>query len=434
MTIERSAGSCPNPMLSESSGMRIRSAGLRAAGAAVLMTLTAAAALAFITAVQAQQQKKPTPPAARAAPAPPAVVRQPSPPPQRIVTRPPSPPPQQRIVTRPPSPPPQQRIVTRPPSPQQRIVTRPPPPQQRIVTRPPPPQQRIVTRPPPPQQRIAIPNRPLTPTQPPQRPQRTVIPNGPVGTPRPGQNAIPQGPRGREPAQAAGLSPTGLKFGPRGPVATPARLPQGPNALRQARFPAVTVNNRLFPIVRSERFIHMGGRNRFFVPLAALGAVLVGGSYWNPDGYVSVPAPFCTGFTPDGCQLHWREVDFVDGGGEPQCVQYCQLAGPPPAQIATLPPPPPLPAQGTCRLTIFSDANFAGTSAPTGDNQPNLSESGWQDEISSIQVQAGIWDFFTDDDYGGNTMRLTAGAYPMLTPDWDKKINSFMCVAPGPGA
>ena len=262
-----------------------------------------------------------------------------------------------------------------------------------------------------------------------------MIPNGPVGTPRPGQNAIPQGPRGPGPAPAqAGLSPTGLKFGPRGPVATPARLPQGPNALRQPRFPAVTVNNRLFPIIRSERFIHMGGRNRFFVPLATLGAVLVGGSYWNPDGYVSVPAPFCTGFTPDGCQLHWREVEFVDGGGEPQCVQYCPLAGPPPAQLAALPPPPPLPAQGTCQLTIFSDANFAGTSAPTGDNQPNLSESGWQNEISSIQVQAGAWDFFTGDDYGGNTMRLTTGAYPMLTPDWDKKINSFMCVAPGPGA
>jgi hypothetical protein len=85
-------------------------------------------------------------------------------------------------------------------------------------------------------------------------------------------------------------------------------------------------------------------------------------------------------------------------------------------------------------MTIFSNPNFAGTSAPTGDNQANLSESGWQDEISSIQVQSGTWDFFTGDDYGGNTMRLGAGAYPTLTPDWNKKINSFMCVAPGPGA
>jgi len=64
----------------------------------------------------------------------------------------------------------------------------------------------------------------------------------------------------------------------------------------------------------------------------------------------------------------------------------------------------------------------------------HLSESGWQNEISSIQVQSGTWDFFTADNYGGNTMRLTAGTYPTLTPDWDKKINSFMCVEPGPGA
>jgi hypothetical protein len=49
-------------------------------------------------------------------------------------------------------------------------------------------------------------------------------------------------------------------------------------------------------------------------------------------------------------------------------------------------------------------------------------------------VQSGTWDFFTGDDYSGNTMRLSAGTYPTLTPDWDKKINSFMCVAPSPGA
>jgi hypothetical protein len=48
----------------------------------------------------------------------------------------------------------------------------------------------------------------------------------------------------------------------------------------------VTVNNRYFPILRGQKFMHMGGRDRFFVTLGALGAVLIGGSYWNPDGYV----------------------------------------------------------------------------------------------------------------------------------------------------
>jgi len=38
-------------------------------------------------------------------------------------------------------------------------------------------------------------------------------------------------------------------------------------------------------------------------------------------------------------------VDFVYGGGEPQCVQYCPVVGPPPAQIATLPPLSPCPPE-----------------------------------------------------------------------------------------
>jgi len=296
-----------------------------------------------------------------------------------------------------------------------------------------------VTRPTPPQ-RTAIPNRPVkqpqtatTRVRPITPPQRAVIPNGPIVTPRIGQRTIPPGPHG---GTQVGHSPTGLKFGPHGPIVTSAHLRQGPNALRPVRpkFPVVTVNNRYFPILRGQKLMHMGGRNRFFVPLGALGAVLIGGSYWNPDGYVSIAGPSCTGFTPDGCRLQWRVVDFVDGGGEPQCVQYCPIARPPPAQIATLPPPSPLSPQGACELTIFADRNFAGTSAPTGDNQQNLADSGWQSAISSIRVQAGTWDFFIDNNYGGNTMRLAAGTYPTLTPDWDKKIGSFMCVAPGPGA
>jgi hypothetical protein len=200
-------------------------------------------------------------------------------------------------------------------------------------------------------------------------------------------------------------------------------------------FPAVSVNNRYFPLDRGDRYVFTGGRRRQFIGFGLLGAALFGGSYWMADGYVSTPAPYCGGQTPDGCELYWRNVDFVDGGGEPQCVQYCPLPGPPPQQFATLPPPPPPPpppAQGACQLTIFSDPNFGGASAPDGDDQPSLTESGWQNTISSIQVQSGTWDFFTGDDFAGNTMRLAAGTYPMLTPDWDKQINSFMCVAPGP--
>jgi hypothetical protein len=424
MTIERSADSRPNTIF-ESRELRVRSAGISAASATALVALAAAAALAFITVAQAQQQKKPAPPAARAAPAPHAVVRPPAPPPQHNVARLPSPPPQ-RTVTR--SMPPQRTAIPNRPVTQPQTTHIPPitPPERTAI-----PNGAIGT---PRSGQRTIPPSPRGPTQVGQSPTGLKFgPHGPIGTPQSGGRTIAQGPHG--PTQAA-LSPTGLRFGPHGPIATSAHLRQGRNALRRVKpnFPVVTVNNNYFPIVRGEKFMHMDGHNRFFVPLGALGAVLIGGSYWNPDGYVSIAGPSCTGFTSDGCRLHWRMVDFADGGAEPQCVQYCRVAGPPPARIATLLPPPPLPPQGTCQMTIFSNLNFAGTSAPTGDNQANLSESGWQDEISSIQVQSGTWDFFTGDDYGGNTMRLSAGTYPTLTPDWDKKINSFMCVAPGPGA
>jgi hypothetical protein len=183
--------------------------------------------------------------------------------------------------------------------------------------------------------------------------------------------------------------------------------------------------------------MHFGGIRRAFIPIGLLGAAFFGGAYWYPDAFVEIGAPYCSGQTPDGCQLYWRDVDFEDGGAAPQCVQYCPQAGPPPAQFATLPPPPPPPAPpdaGSCQLTIFADPNFGGLSAPTGDSQASLADSGWQNAVSSITIQAGTWDFFAGDEFTGETMRLGAGAYSTLPAGWDKKINSFMCVEPAAGA
>jgi len=39
-----------------------------------------------------------------------------------------------------------------------------------------------------------------------------------------------------------------------------------------------------------------------------------------------------------------------------------------------------------------------------------------------IQVQAGTWDFFSEENFGGESMRLSAGPYPMLAPEWSKRI------------
>jgi hypothetical protein len=218
------------------------------------------------------------------------------------------------------------------------------------------------------------------------------------------------------------------------PVVRPLLKPP-PGGFPQTRpvFPVVQRNDRFWPLHKDRKSLWFHGQRRVFVPVALLGVILIGDSYWYPDGYVSMEGPACTGSTAEGCQLEWRMVDFEDGGGEPQCVQYCPQAGPPPQQVAALPPPPPPLAQGgACQTTIYSEQNFGGNSAPTGDSQPILSSTGWRNEIASIVVAAGTWDFFADENFGGESLRLGPGTYPHLAPEWARHIGSFMCVEPGP--
>jgi hypothetical protein len=248
---------------------------------------------------------------------------------------------------------------------------------------------------------------------------------------RPNNTNLRPNPSNLTPGPAGGrlTAQTLLKAGP-GKIN--ASLKPGHGPIKPA-FPVVTMHNKFWPILKGPKFMWFAGHRHFFVPLGVLGVVLIGDSYWYPDGYVSIAGPLCTGFTPDGCQLEWRMVDFEDGGSAAQCVQYCPQAGPPPARVVSLPPPPVLAQSGSCQLTIYADPNFGGLSAPTADNQPMLSETGWKDEIASIQVQAGTWDFFTAENFGGESIRMSAGSYPTLAPEWNKRIESFMCVEPGAG-
>jgi hypothetical protein len=267
------------------------------------------------------------------------------------------------------------------------------------------------------------PNRPVTPNV-----QHFNRPNFEHANP----NLPKVNPNIAKPARFGGFQGGGLNRGPGRQLASPALI-RGPGF--KPAFPAVSMHDRFWPILRDRKFMWIGGARHFFVPVGLLGVAIIGGSYWYPDGYVSIAGPACTGFTPDGCQLEWRNVDFEDGGGEPQCVQYCPQAGPSPASAAPLPPPPALMQSGTCQATIFADQNFGGLSAPTSENQPALAQTGWQNEISSIQIQSGTWDFFSGDNFSGESLRLTSGQYPQLAPEWTKRIGSFMCVAPGaPGS
>ncbi len=183
------------------------------------------------------------------------------------------------------------------------------------------------------------------------------------------------------------------------------------------------------------------GPNRFwrnnrwvtFVGIGTLAAITFNSAFYDPDGYVAIARPYCSGVTVNGCRLNWQSVALDDGSEDVQCVQYCpRRVGStiPIAPVAAVAVAAPAQARGSCETVIYSEPNLKGESAPTDEDQPKLSEVGWQGEISSIEVKSGTWDFYPGEDYAGAAMRLAPGSYNQLAPEWTKKIGSFQCVNP----
>ena len=116
-----------------------------------------------------------------------------------------------------------------------------------------------------------------------------------------------------------GVSPAKFQLGPGkvGPVAKPAN------------FQFVKLGNKVAPVWKGgPKKIWWGGGWKTFVPFAALGAVVIGGAYYYPDAYLTAARPYCSGVTPEGCRLNWQRIDFEDGGGEWQCVQFVRGRAP----------------------------------------------------------------------------------------------------------
>ena len=147
-------------------------------------------------------------------------------------------------------------------------------------------------------------------------------------------------------------------------------------------------NNQISPIYRHQRHYWRRGAWRTFIPLSALGVALIGGTYLYADGYIPVGRQYCEGITLDGCHLNWRLVEFVDGGEDWQCVQYCPRPGvlPPPRTVTLVAPPPP--PEGKCELSIYSEPNFGSVPVTTSQDQAQLSEF-WLARSDRLNSSAG---------------------------------------------
>jgi len=81
-------------------------------------------------------------------------------------------------------------------------------------------------------------------------------------------------------------------------------------------------------------------------------------------------------------------------------------------------------------VEIFVDSQFSGTSSGNlNQDYPSVGEF-WNDQISSIKVYTGTWEFFEHTNFQGRSFRLTPGEYPWVTYEWNDLISSFKRVDP----
>lgn len=82
-----------------------------------------------------------------------------------------------------------------------------------------------------------------------------------------------------------------------------------------------------------------------------------------------------------------------------------------------------------CEVIVYWDSNYSGEAWRTTSDFLDI-PSRWNDQISSIVVISGMWDFFWDRGYRGEVITLPPGAYPGLGPRWNDQISSFRCARP----
>lgn len=76
-------------------------------------------------------------------------------------------------------------------------------------------------------------------------------------------------------------------------------------------------------------------------------------------------------------------------------------------------------------VEIFVDSNFSGTASGVLDQDYSYVGDFWNDQISSIKIHSGTWEFFEHANFQGRSFRLTPGEYAWIKTEWNDLISSF---------
>lgn len=76
------------------------------------------------------------------------------------------------------------------------------------------------------------------------------------------------------------------------------------------------------------------------------------------------------------------------------------------------------------RVTVFKQPRFTGERLTLHGDATNLSGAGFQDQISSIVVHSGRWQFCSQPDFNGDCVVLDRGAYAQLGQRMNHRIES----------
>jgi CubicO group peptidase (beta-lactamase class C family) len=80
-----------------------------------------------------------------------------------------------------------------------------------------------------------------------------------------------------------------------------------------------------------------------------------------------------------------------------------------------------------CEAAVFWNFDMKGELWRTTRDHSGL-YAGWNDQISSIEIASGNWEFYEHGEFGGRVLKLGPGHYPFLIDGWNDSISSFRCV------